>query len=101
MDSTALSVISAVVTGLLGFLGMWYRDCRKDKIAERQRRWDIEDREAKSVKVLDKIAENTQVSVVAFDTANGHNDKIARLNGRMDGMEKLLIEIKSAVKGEN
>lgn len=124
MDSTALSIGSVAVTGALTFLGTCYRDWRKDKTTERQRQWDREDREeqarARSVDLakhaerittaqtgalLAAVADNTQVSVQAFDTANGYNQKIASLHGkiadlhgRMDGIDEALAKISAKLQ---
>ena len=39
-------------------------------------------------KIIKDVAENTQVSVVAFDTANGHNAKISELLAEIKELKK-------------
>lgn len=50
------------------------------------------DTTAKLNTVENKIDENTNVSKVAFDTANGHNEKLAQLNQQVLDLAKKMAE---------
>lgn len=94
--STITGQIIILITTILGFIYTVYRE-------NRNRRWDLEDRErarkeladkleiqhakvadkvnADQKVIIDKIQENTEISVSAFKEANDTNKKIEQLAG--------------------
>ncbi len=122
MDSVLLSILSPLAAAALTGIGIAYRDYRKDKSVELQRRWDREDREFKAASVaaelqaharkvematnaqtgqlLAAVADNTKVSTDAFTEANGYNQKIAQLHERMAGIEVILKRISAKLESD-
>ncbi len=122
MDSILLSILSPLAAAALTGIGIAYKDHRKDKAAEIQRRWDREDREEKARQVandlqaharkveiatnaqtgqlLAAVADNTKVSTDAFTEANGYNQKIAQLHERMAGIEVILKRISAKLESD-
>lgn len=126
MDSALLTALSVPAVVLINQCFNSLRDRRKSKradfaevqrvaAAERQRAWDKEDRKeqedrlarnaiAHTGQVLGAIAQNTQVSERAFNTANDYNAKIAintseivLLHARMHRMEADIAAIRETL----
>ena len=116
MDTNTLTAITGGLT-FLGIVASIVRQYLAEKAKERrdilQRQWEKEDREAKalelaetlkreterleagskqrSLAVLDKIQENTDVSVKAFNEANNVNDKLLKIHERIDNKPVVVV----------
>jgi uncharacterized membrane protein YhiD involved in acid resistance len=71
-----LAIICTLLTIIVKALINWRRDRARTEREERHREWERQDRETKNRELLEKIDENTQVSVEAFTVANHVNEKI-------------------------
>lgn len=82
-----LSIVT-LLTLLINSVRIYFSEKQKMERESLERQWDREDRISRNEKVLSRIAENTEVSVKAFNEANNVNEKLLRVHE----------DVKSAVK---
>ena len=91
VDNTLLILMTGLTTlggTIVTALLQVYRDRAKAKLEERNRAWDLEDRQEKAATVLHETKKNTEISQNAFHEANQTNLKISATHDRIDGVVK-------------